>query len=161
MPKIHGQTQTEPGPQGLAAETESQCNRRHSSRCFIVAWFCFLLVAGANSLEPSRHRRVGRFAVSRRSRTSPWALSTDQPIRFASPRLWRGQRQRAIRRKGVRDAEGIPGAFLEPEPEGAKRWIVMPRCSFRLEYLVQRVGVVVVRQSNISPRGLACAKRLL
>ena len=55
---------------------------------------------------------VGRFANNRSPPTSLWADAATILFDPPGPRLWRGQRWRAIRGKGTRMRKGAPGIIL-------------------------------------------------
>jgi len=66
---------------------------------------------------------VGRFAENRSPPTSPWANQATILLDPPGPRLWRGQRWRAIRGRGRECGRDSLELFFELESEGATRWL--------------------------------------
>ena len=126
--EIHCRTQTEPSPRGSLPKAEINAIRNRSCvdsslclcRCLLGGFLrdeSIVLFPGAILVAVA----VGRFADNRSPPTSQWANAVT--IRFdpPGPRLWRGQRWRAIRGRGRECGRDSLELFFELESEGATR----------------------------------------
>jgi len=120
------------GPEPSSQESLPEQRLIQSSLHESFRWFTFLFSELSLLGFPSQDEAVvpgailvavavGRFAKNRSPPTSRWANAVTIQCDPPGPRLWWGQRWRAIRGKGREWRKGPLALFFELEPEGATR----------------------------------------
>ena len=121
-------------------QSRDQCNHDSQLCCFIVLFVVLFLLSCSpvhwfGALFPGAILvavAVGRFANNRSPPTSLWADAATILFDPPGPRLWRGQRWRAIRGRGRECGRDSLELFFELESKGATRCLSCGFISFGL-----------------------------